>query len=344
MAIKVPRGRQFLPGDASSPLFDGGGKASAYLSRAGQRLAEAQHTVLLSQGASTVRLASADDWAQFLASHAATREQVGHFADSFGISFDDFCNVIDDLAPSDDRGLEVDLSPTSELSAALSLDRHEGDYARKLAADQAGETSSTIAATSSETEEKRLMGGYLAHGAPLLTGGVPRRTASGRVLEMPARSPTRAGALEGHLDRIENAWVLGWAWHSGRPGAPVEVEVLLDGEIVLRAPAAQYRADLERAGKGEGRHAFQLALPEGFRDGRERAVRVRFAGTDADLAGSPRGARFDLGIAGLASASVAPAAGAPALHHSRFGGPWPDRCGAGACVRTRGRSTARTPG
>jgi hypothetical protein len=137
MTLSIQRGRQFLAGDTSTQLFDGSGKAGAYLSRAAQKLSEAQHTVLLTQGTATVRLATADDWKQFLATHASSREQVGRFAESFGISFDDFCNVVDDLAASDERGLEVDLSPTSELSTALSLDRHEGDYARRLAADQA---------------------------------------------------------------------------------------------------------------------------------------------------------------------------------------------------------------
>lgn len=135
MTIKIQRGRQFLAGDATAELFDRNGKAGSYLAKAGEKLVAAQHSVTL-KGRQTVTLAKAEDWSQFLAAHAATKEQTAQFATKFGISFDDFCNLIDDLAASDDKGLSLNLSPRTNLAKALSLDKVEGDYGRKMTAEQ----------------------------------------------------------------------------------------------------------------------------------------------------------------------------------------------------------------
>ncbi len=132
MTIKIQRGRQFLAGEASAELFDRRGRAGTYLAQAGEKLAAANNTVTLRQGNQPVKLATADDWKAFLSAHAATKDQTAQFAGKFGITFDDFCNVIDDVAASDDKGLSLNLSPRSNLSKALSLDKVEGDYARKF--------------------------------------------------------------------------------------------------------------------------------------------------------------------------------------------------------------------
>ncbi len=134
MTIKIQRGRQFLAGEVSTQLFDQKGKAGTYLAQASAKLVAQQLQVQLEGPAGAVKLATADDWSKFLAEHASTSEQTKQFADSFGITFHDFVNALDDAAASDAKGLTLDLRPTSELAMALSLDTVDGDYATKAAA------------------------------------------------------------------------------------------------------------------------------------------------------------------------------------------------------------------
>lgn len=135
MTVKIQRGRQFLAGDVSAQLFDDKGKAGTYLSQAAAKLTAQTNTVLLKKGTTTVKLATADDWKKFIAEHAGTKAKTADFTKKFGITFEDFCNVVDDLAVSDDKGLSLNLSPNTNLAKALSLDKVEGNYASKLTAE-----------------------------------------------------------------------------------------------------------------------------------------------------------------------------------------------------------------
>lgn len=132
MTVKIQRGRQFLAGDATAQLFDDKGKAGSYLNKASEKLVASTNTVLLKKGAATVKLSTADEWKAFLKDNASTTAQTKDFGKKFGITFEDFCNVIDDLAASDDKGLSLNLSPNSNVSRALSLNKTDGDYASKL--------------------------------------------------------------------------------------------------------------------------------------------------------------------------------------------------------------------
>jgi phytanoyl-CoA hydroxylase len=124
--------------------------------------------------------------------------------------------------------------------------------------------------------------------------------------------------FDGHLDRVEAGWVLGWAWRSDRPHERQDVEVYLDVTKVATGRAERYRADLQRAGKGDGCCAFEIPLPTALRNGAQ--LRVVFAGTRIELPGSP------IAISGAAAADeydiIPPPDGA--RYRSRFGGLWPD--------------------
>ena len=74
----------------------------------------------------------------------------------------------------------------------------------------------------------------------------------------------RPGALRGYIDLISPQRAAGWAQCIEYPEAPVCLEVLCDGEPIGRVVANRYRADLEQAGIGSGRHSFELAFPRGF--------------------------------------------------------------------------------
>jgi hypothetical protein len=53
----------------------------------------------------------------------------------------------------------------------------------------------------------------------------------------------------------------GWVIDQANPSAPVELEVLVDGEIAATVLANRYRVDLDRAGLAGGRCGFSVAMP-----------------------------------------------------------------------------------
>src|SRR3954454_18001085 len=91
--------------------------------------------------------------------------------------------------------------------------------------------------------------------------------------------------LEGAIDRIEDGWILGWASNREYPSERLCLRVRLDGRQVAALTADMYRADLEHAGKGDGRHAFEVELPRDFSVGEAHTVRVVHDGRD--IPGSP---------------------------------------------------------
>jgi phytanoyl-CoA hydroxylase len=127
-----------------------------------------------------------------------------------------------------------------------------------------------------------------------------------------------ATELDGHLDRIENGWLFGWAWRVTRPDQPLDIDVYVDGTLEVTASAALYRPDLESARKGNGRHAFEIPLPGQLSDGRPHHVRVCYGGTAIDLHGSPR--PFSVAVADGGQTATSPVPGP--RFRSRFGGLW----------------------
>jgi hypothetical protein len=60
-----------------------------------------------------------------------------------------------------------------------------------------------------------------------------------------------------------------------RAPSSIDVEVFIDGGSIGRGAANGYRADLEKAGLGDGRLAFCVEVPEALRDGRHHRIEVR---------------------------------------------------------------------
>jgi hypothetical protein len=97
----------------------------------------------------------------------------------------------------------------------------------------------------------------------------------------------RGGAFEGWHDRADEQAIAGWAFDASAPERVVAVDIY-DGERrIARVDAGSFRADLLAAHKGDGRHAFELPLPEFLRDGNAHSIAVRVAGTDLSLGGTP---------------------------------------------------------
>jgi hypothetical protein len=127
------------------------------------------------------------------------------------------------------------------------------------------------------------------------------------------------GEFEGCVDRVEDGWVLGWAWEPRKPNEPIDIQVLIDGTPAVRSRAGLYRPDLERAGKGNGGHAFEIRLPEPLDVSVPHEVRVVHAASGADFGGSPATTR----AAGRTTPGLEPTANSIG-YHSRFGGLWTD--------------------
>lgn len=80
--------------------------------------------------------------------------------------------------------------------------------------------------------------------------------------------------LRGSIDTVHNGCCQGWAFDA-KSAAPVEVELFIDGQSAGHALADMHRADLERAGMGDGRHGFSIEVPAALRDGRHHRVEAR---------------------------------------------------------------------
>lgn len=102
-------------------------------------------------------------------------------------------------------------------------------------------------------------------------------TKSGRerpTTEEAVSGPASAGAnVHGHLDGIHGGRASGWLWDPKFPNHALRFEVLANGEVVAGGIADEYRADLAKAGIGNGWHAFSVPVPSHVTDA-EVQIRV----------------------------------------------------------------------
>ena len=94
-------------------------------------------------------------------------------------------------------------------------------------------------------------------------------------------------ALNGGIDLLDRNGLQGWVQDPADPDNPVSILVKLDGVIVLRTLANLYRADLEKAGFGSGRHGFALKL-ENVTPFQAHSLEVVREEDDAPMPGTPR--------------------------------------------------------
>jgi len=86
---------------------------------------------------------------------------------------------------------------------------------------------------------------------------------------------------------VERRRINGWAYDPEAPATPVALVVLLNGAEIARLVADGYRPDLEKAGIGDGHHAFELDLPAGLAADLCHEIEVRRQDNGARLHGSP---------------------------------------------------------
>lgn len=64
------------------------------------------------------------------------------------------------------------------------------------------------------------------------------------------------------VDVLNGTRTAGWAWCPSRPDERLTLEILDGQEVIGEVVADNYREDLEKAGKGDGRYAFEFRFPK----------------------------------------------------------------------------------
>ncbi len=93
--------------------------------------------------------------------------------------------------------------------------------------------------------------------------------------------------LIGNLDIVNRQEVAGWAQDDAQPDVPVSLLVIVDDDLLGRILANRYRADLEQAGIGSGRHSFEFQLPKSLPPFERHVLKVCRESDGIDLAQSP---------------------------------------------------------
>ncbi len=79
--------------------------------------------------------------------------------------------------------------------------------------------------------------------------------------------------------------ISGYVWDRSKPSEPIAVDISMDGQIIGRAVANEFREDLREKGYSHGRHGFRFKLPRTVRDGREHWVVPVVVGTTREISG-----------------------------------------------------------
>ncbi len=93
--------------------------------------------------------------------------------------------------------------------------------------------------------------------------------------------------LKGNLDMVNLRQVSGWARDDAQPDLPVSLLVTDNDRLIGRILANRYRADLEQAGIGNGRHSFEFQFEKSLAPLEKHVLRVRRESDGADLGQSP---------------------------------------------------------
>jgi len=94
-------------------------------------------------------------------------------------------------------------------------------------------------------------------------------------------------ALKSNIDSADWTGVRGWVWDPQEPLKPVELE-LLDGDAALVTVLAnEYRADLEKADIGDGRHGFSISFNETLLPNARHVLHLRPVGSKVEIASFP---------------------------------------------------------
>ena len=92
---------------------------------------------------------------------------------------------------------------------------------------------------------------------------------------------------EGHVGRLNNGRLAGWAKARNADEMRVSVELELDGKVVQQTIADTFRPDVQRAGYGDGRYGFVFAIGKDVDRSSIVIVRVQNTRTVLPNSGKP---------------------------------------------------------
>lgn len=101
-----------------------------------------------------------------------------------------------------------------------------------------------------------------------------------------AATPALPGVV-GYVEAVTADRILGWAWTPAAPELRTTIELRLGDTVVAHTVADLPRADLASNGIGDGRHAYEIAIPSEIRP---RAAELRVFARAGDAAAVPIGA------------------------------------------------------
>ncbi len=102
-----------------------------------------------------------------------------------------------------------------------------------------------------------------------------------------AAEPASDTALQSNIDSADWTGIRGWVWDRQEPQKRLELE-LLDGDAALVTVLAnEYRADLEQAGIGDGRHGFSIAFSETLLPNARHVLHLRPVGSKVEMRSFP---------------------------------------------------------
>jgi hypothetical protein len=115
--------------------------------------------------------------------------------------------------------------------------------------------------------------------------------------------------MKGYVERLIPSEAAGWAWDPQNPHDAMELEATLDGKVIARGTAAAFRADLQKAGIGDGRHSFLIRFAQPLQANDLPRVTIRRAadGSELEPLGALRERLRSLGGGPVASENRAPA-------------------------------------
>jgi RHS repeat-associated protein len=97
-------------------------------------------------------------------------------------------------------------------------------------------------------------------------------------------TPTRTPSYLGTFDFLSCNFVAGWVWDGSQPNTPINVDIYVDTTLVMSALAADYRADLQSQGYGNGNHGFTVRTPAFAIDSRPHPITLKYGGTQQAVA------------------------------------------------------------
>lgn len=93
---------------------------------------------------------------------------------------------------------------------------------------------------------------------------------------------------QGFHDVADCNVIYGWAWDANQPNNPIDVDIYDRATLVTTISANVFRPDLLQAGIGNGYHGFTYTVDGLLKNGQAHSIRVKFAGTNIDLANTPK--------------------------------------------------------